>query len=226
MANLSVEAVVLAGLARGQEYAANFPAVRSVLYRRVSIRQQELAAMAAKVNRDYFGVAADAVVTDGAADINDIVTPVPTPEFIHLIEVAAVADEATTAAVGDSVSIVRLDDVTAEEAPRVTIRSGIIRHVGADLAEVTSLKVYYSRIPDALLPTEDGTTLVAIPSPYDELLVLDLAELIVDRTLRGTPDDKTKAVAMQALGGEVKEWEGKWLAHVAGYGVARTRFAR
>lgn len=225
MANLTVEDVVIAGLARVQEYARSYPAVRSVLYRRVSLRQQELAAMAAKVNRDYYGVAATAIVTAGASDINDIATPVPVPELIHKIEVAAVS-AGSPYNVGDEVSIVRLADEAAEEPPRVTIRSGVIRQAKADLATVTQLKVYYSKIPDALLPTETGTSVVAIAPPYDELLVLDIAELVVERALHGDAADQAKTVLKTAIEEEVKAWEGRWLTRVAEYGITRTRFER
>jgi hypothetical protein len=223
MPNLSCEDVVQLGLARVQEYTRSHPAVRSVLYRRISTRQQELAAMAARVNRDYFGAAADAVLVGGAADLNDIVTPVPTPEMIQRIEVSTVVAGAVPA-VGDEISIVRLSDPTAELAPRVTLRSGVLRAVGADLNNVTGIKVYFSKLPDALLVTEPGTTLVALPAPYDQLLVLDISSLIVERTQHGDPLDPIRQSVAEGLKKEIAEWEAKWIAHVRGLGEVRSRF--
>lgn len=225
MANLAVEEIVVQGLARVQEFTRSYPAVRSVLYRRVSIRQQELAAMAAKVNRDYFGAAASVVLIAGAADLNDIIAPVPVPEMIHKIQVDTIGAGALVA-VGDEVSIVRLGDEIAEESPRVTLRAGVLRQYKADLLNVTGLKVFYSKIPDSLLSTELGTTVVAIPAPYDELLVLDIAELIVERALHGDPNDVAKKTTLDAIESEVTAWEGKWIAHAGLFGATRSRFAR
>jgi hypothetical protein len=181
--------------------------------------------MAAKVNRDYFGAAASVVLVAGAADLNDIVSPVPTPEMIHRITVDTIAGGAAYA-VGDEVSLVRLGDEIAEEAPRVTLRSGVLRQVKTDLLNVTGLKVFYSKIPDTLLSTEPGTTLVAIPAPYDELLVLDIAELVIERAMHGDAQDVAKKTVLDAIESEVQEWQGKWIAHAGAFGATRTRFAR
>jgi hypothetical protein len=225
MANLAVEEIVVQGLARVQEFARSYPAARSVLYRRISTRQQELAAMAAKVNRDYFGAAATVVLVAGAADLNDIIAPVPTPEMIHKIQVDTIGAGAVVA-VGDEVSLVRLGDEAAEESPRVTLRSGVLRQYKADLLNVTGLKVFYSKIPDTLLSTETGVSLVAIPAPYDELLVLDIAELVIERAMHGDPNDVAKKTLLDAIEAEVAEWQGKWLAHAGVFGATRSRFAR
>jgi hypothetical protein len=219
---MTYEEVVVQGMARVEDFARSYPAVRSVLYRRIGIRQGELALMAARANRDYFGVASIATLAAGAADLNDIAEPVPAPELIQKITVNAVGAGAASA-VGDEVSIVRLGDETAEEAPRVTIRSGVIRQVGNDLANVTSLKVYYSRLPAMPLATENGASLVAIPDPYSELLVLDIAERVVDRAMRG---EGANDPARKLVADEIKEWEGKWMAHVDVFGASRSRFER
>lgn len=223
--NATVEEVRVQGMAHVQEYSTIRPMARSVMYRRISIRQQELAIAAARVNRDYYGVAANALVIGGAIDVNDITSPVQWPEFIHKITVGAIAMGGPTP-VGTEVSVVRLGDEAAEEPPRVTMRSGVIRQVGTDLTGVTSLKVYYSQIPDSLALAEDGTSLVAIPAPYEELLVLDIAKFIVTRSFTGESNDTTKAAAVAVLDTETAMWEAKWLAHVASYGVTRSRFDR
>jgi hypothetical protein len=223
--NATTEAIVVNALARAQEYNTIRPVARSVLYRRISIRQQELAIAAARVNRDYYGVAANAVVIGGAIDVNDITSPVQWPEFIDKITVGAVGVGATVA-VGAEVSIVRLGDEEAEEPPRVTMRSGVIRQVGTDLANVSSLKVYYSEIPDSLAVDENGTSLVAIPAPYDELLVLDVVRFLVVRSFTGETNDAPKVSALTEIDADVTTWEAKWRAHVADYGATRTRFGR
>lgn len=217
---LTMEDIVVQGLSRVQEYARSYPAVRSVLYRRIGIRQHQLAAMAAKVNRDFYGVAANAVVTAGAADVNDIAFPVPSPEMIQRIEVGAISG-GVSPAVGDQVSIVRLGDETAEEAPRVTFRAGVLRQVGTDLATVTSLKVYYSKLPD--MPGLAGTDVTAIPEPHTELLVIDIAKIVIERANLA---EVGKLPVYQALLDEEKAGVADWLAHVAQWGGTRTRFTR
>lgn len=224
MPNLSCEEIVRIGLARVAEYTRSHPAVRSVLYRRISTRQQELAALAAKVNPDYFGVVSNAVLVGGAADLADIVSPVPTPEAIQKIEVGAIGAGATVA-VGDEISIVRLDDPTADVPPRVTLRSGVLRGVGTDLNGVVSINVYYAKLPDTLSSAETGTTLVAIPAPYDQTLVLEVALLVVERTQHGDQLDPIRQSVADELRKEASEWEAKWLMHVKQLGTARTRFA-
>lgn len=220
---MTFEEIVVQGLARVQEYARSYPPVRSVLWRRVGIRQVQLAAMAAKVNRDYFGVAANAVVTAGASDINDIITPVPLPETIHKIEVGAVG-AGSPYAVGDEVSIVRLGDEVAEEAPRATIRSGVIRQYKAELATVTSLKVYYSRLPDVPAAGADGAALNAVvPEPHTELLVIDIAKVVIERANLA---EFGKMPVYTALVDEEKIGVEAWLAHVAARAGTRSRFTR
>ena len=223
MPNLSCEDVVRLALARVQEYARSHPAVRSVLYRRISTRQQELAILAARANPEYYGASADAVLVGGAADLNDIVSPVPTPEMIDHVLVSAIGAGAT-AAVGDEISIVRLGDESAEEPPRMTLRNGVLRAVGADLAGVTTITVYYAKIPDTLAVSESGASPVVIPPPYDQLLVLDIAELVVERTERGDANDPARAAVAEGLRREKGEWEAKWIAHVGASARTRTRF--
>lgn len=225
MANLSVEDVVVQGFARVQEYVRSMPAVRSVLYRRINVRQSQLTIAAARNNRDYYGVAAIATLLGGAADVNDILTPVPPPELIHKITVDTVAAGAVPN-IGDEVSIVRLGDETAEEPPRVTLRSGVLRQVGVDLLNVLTLKVYYSKLPDALLPAEPGTTLVALPNPHDELLVIDIAKLLVGRSMRGEPNDTAKKIVLDSLTEEEGKMEAAWIQHVRGWSATRSRFER
>jgi hypothetical protein len=148
--NATTEAIVVNALARAQEYNTIRPVARSVLYRRISIRQQELAIAAARVNRDYYGVAANAVVIGGAIDVNDITSPVQWPEFIDKITVGAVGVGATRG--GGCGSLDRA-------ARRRGGRGAAARHdaLGRDppsrhrpRERVTSLKVYYSKIPDSL----------------------------------------------------------------------------
>lgn len=222
MPNLSYEDIVKLALARASEYALDYAPVRSLLYRRASIRQQQLAAAATKANPEYFGVAANAVVTDGAADVNDIASPVPTPEAIQHIHIGAIGAGATVA-VGDEVSIVRLGDETAEVKPRVTFRAGILREaVAGDLAGVTSLKVYYAKLPDIAAVAETGATLLVIPPPHDSLLVVDLVKYIL---MRARLDEAGRTALLTAISAEEAELEKAWLAHVVQWGTTRTRFA-
>lgn len=219
MPNLSYEDIVKLALARASEYALDYAPVRSLLYRRASIRQQQIAAAASKVNPDYFGVAADAVIVGGSADLADIVTPVPTPETIQHIFVSGVAGAGAT--VGDEVSLVRVGDEVAEEPPRATLRNGIIRGVGSDFDEITSIKVYYAKLPDIAAVAEPGTTLVLLPPPHDSLLVVDLVKYIL---MRARIDEAGRTALMGAITAEETTLEQAWLAHVTAFGPVRTRF--
>ena len=54
----TVEDLVEQALSRCAEYGGNYPATRSLLYRRLGVRQQELFAAAARANPEYFGATA------------------------------------------------------------------------------------------------------------------------------------------------------------------------
>lgn len=209
-------------LARLTELGASAPVARSLMYRQIGVRQQQLYARAARVNPDWAGVCATAALDQGAADLSDIAPPIETPERIQRIEIA---DPGTSNyAAGDEVHPVPLQDqVYAALPPRVTVRNRVIRGVGADLDGVISLRVSYARVPLALGPS-DGARVLDLPEPHAELLVVDLARYLVRKSTTLAPD--ARAAAVEALTAEEATLLLEFDAYVHGYvGPLTSRFA-
>lgn len=217
--SLTVEGVFIQASVRAHEVTHNVPATRSTAYRRVGIRQQELFAMADKVNHEYNGTSAVAGVIAGAVDLATITDPVPVPEELTRIEVANGGTSIYPA--GTTVHPVPVADYAAAIPPRVTIRNRLIKQVGLDLFGVVALRVYYVFRPPVYCPADD-CEVVALRSPYDELLVLDLAQWL----LRKSPqiDTNTRTLAMNELGAEEASVLSQYLAHVRAYAPFESRF--
>lgn len=217
---MTIEEIAVQALARVSEFSNSVPGARSVMYRRIGVRQQQLFAKAARINPDYYGICATGQLDDGAADLADLVDPVEAADSIARIEIADVGTSAYTT--GDRVQPVPVDDTDIEDPPRVTIRNRILRGVGSDLDGVVSLKIHYSRIPLPVAPT-DGQRNADLEEPHVELLVVDLAKILVAKIT------SLSATVSAAVLGSLDAEEAKLLAdferHVAEYsGVTSSRF--
>jgi len=216
--SLSVTEVIEFALARVTEHTDQFPQSRLSMIRRVGVRQQQLLARAAGINIDYYGACAETVLVNGACDLADIASPVPTPELITKIEIDDPGESAYAS--GDEINIVPSTDPDADLPPRMTLRDLVLEAVGTDLDGVTSIMVFYSRLSTAY-GANDGDTLTEISSPHDELLVIDLAVDLLKKA-RGL-DETVRAAALASLQGEEKDALQGYDAHVLSYGPTRAR---
>jgi hypothetical protein len=224
MPNLTCEEIAVLALARASEFTDAYPKARSLMYRRIGVRQQQLFALASELNQDFYGSAASATLdAQKRADLQDIAAPVPTPEQIQRVEVYATDGNAAAPAVGTEIAIVPLGDLNAEDPPRATLRDLLLTQVGTDLAHVTDILVHYARVPQSYAPT-DGDTAVEMPAPYDELLVIDLTLWLV-RAARGL-NEQIRAEAVTLLTAEESGLVDGWQTHVEHAIVTSSRFAR
>lgn len=223
---MTIAEIVEAALARASDFGANFPSTRSVLYRRIGQRLQQLYAVAARTNPEYFGVSAVGTLSSGAVSLSttgdpDAGDPVFSPELITRVEIA---DKGTSAYTnGDEVFVVQRNDPGVAVAPRVTIRNGVIQQIGTDLTNVTSLRMYYSRRPFRL-DGGDGALALDFPEAFQELLVVDLAKWLA----RKLADKENRGLALEALTAEETELLANFVAEVESYtsGVETGRFGR
>lgn len=218
---MTFEDVRQAALARLMEYGDRWPHGRSVAYRRIGVRQQQLYAMAARANPEYAGVCAVGGLVNGVANFATMEPPVLRPEAITLVEIHDPGE--SDYEVGQRITIVTADDPDGL-APRAFLRRRVLVGVGNELAGVATIKVWYPYIPEPARPDEGGSREVEIPDPYSELLVIDLARDYARKTIALEPDIRAAIVRMQ------DEEEGpllaEWIAHVRGYAPLETRFAR
>jgi hypothetical protein len=222
--SLTLEEIAVLAMARASEFTDTYPKARSLMYRRIGLRQQQLFAIATDANQDYYGAAASATLdVNKRADLQDIAAPVPTPEQIQRIEVYATDGNPAAPAIGTEIALVPLGDLVAEDPPRATLRDLLFAQVGTDLAHVTDILVYYARVPASYAPT-DGAIEVEIPAPYDELLVIDLT-LDLIRSSRGL-DAAIRTEAIQLLTAEESGLVSGWQTHVMHAVVTSSRFAR
>lgn len=207
----TVEEVAVAALARCGDMGILGGGTRSVLYRRASIRQQQLFSEAAKINPEYFGEVALGTLVNGAVDIDAMVpSGVADCEAVYRVEIG---DKGTsTYANGDRVSLVSVNDAASVGiAPRVTIQNRVIRQVGTDLALVAKVKVYYARRPAAPLL---AASVIELPTPFEELLVLDLAVWLVKTA---DTSNERKENLLLALQGEEKELAAGFAQHLTSF---------
>lgn len=215
---MTVEELVVQALARARVWSSDFPTARSVLYRRVGVRQQQLYTRSGRINQDWAGICATATLSSGAADLKDMASPVKAASQITLVEIA---DEGTsTYSSGDEVNIVPGDDAKdAAFAPRATIRNMVLEGVGTDLDLVTSVKVFYVKLPFAIAAT-DGAVEIELPEPHDELLIVDLARFIL-KLAPGT--DRTQE-GIETLTAEEADALQSFDAYVGGFANQQARF--
>jgi hypothetical protein len=176
----TAEDIAVLALARARQHTSEVNESRALIYSRTGLRQQELFALANKIDPEFFGVCAHAPVSfvdadddpvpGGLVNLSTIADPVPTPDLIQRIEVydAGTSDYA----VGEEVNPVRLDDTGSAFAPRVVMRNRVMFGVGTDLAGVDEVRIYYAKIPAAILPS-GRTTEIELPDPHWMLLVVD-----------------------------------------------------
>jgi len=219
---VTYEEVVVAAMARGLDWDADFPSTRLPLYRRIGKRQQQLFTKASKVNPDYYGVKAGAALdANDELDLRDL-EAAPSVDQAAGVQRVEISDAGTSSyATGDKVSIVSVDDIEAELAPRMTLRDFVLKGVGTDLANVVSICVYYPRYPDMPANDEDGSTVLQLSETYSELLVIDLTKYLVKKTLSIEADVKAKI--LETLNAEEQEELGIYLAEVGTFGVGQSR---
>lgn len=219
--SLSCEEVAVQALARAAEVTETVPATRTLMYRRIGIRQQQLFAMGARVNSDYYGACAETNLIGGAADLADIASPVPIPELVSKVCIEDAGGSAYIS--GDEVNIVQTVDINAALAPRMTLRDLVLQEVGDDLTGVVSVMVYYSRLPKAYGPS-DANTLTELSSPWDELLIVDLTKYLLRKARQ--LDEGARKLALDGLAAEESELLEGYITHVREYGPVQDRFGR
>lgn len=208
-------AIIEAALSRGLDLNLQAPAARSLLYRRMSLRQRGIFARAAQINPEYYGAEAIGTLTAGAIDID--LMPTDGVLEAEAITKVLIEDKGTSGYDnGDQVSVIPdSEKAAAYYAPRVTIKNRVIAQVATDLTLVTSIRVHYSYRPVALLDAEDGTSTVSLEDPFDELLVLDIYRWLLKKTLG--LDAAIKDAAIKVVGEEEAELLATFDDHIRNY---------
>jgi hypothetical protein len=204
------------------EVSDAIPGVRSLMYRRIGVRQQEIYAKTAPINEEYYGCCATAAIEGGLVDLATIVDPVPVPEAISRVEIVD-AGESEIYETGDEIHIVTQGDPWAAIAPRMTVRNRLMRQVGTDLADIVSLQIFYSYRPPTYCPT-DACVVVGLRAPYDELLVIDLTKYVLMRAVM--IDAQRRAAAIAKLDQEEADLLSDYERHVRNYVPGESRFNR
>lgn len=208
-----------AALARCREFSVNYPAGKELLYTRIGTRQQQLVELSVMANADYFGVEATADLDSGVLDLSDM--PGQVDNAGHVQKVTIENPGTSGYPIDTEVAIVPLRNIAAAIAPRAVIRDGLLIGVGSDLDLVTTLRVYYTKLPAALGATDKATEVV-IPDPHAELLVLDLCQYIVNAAPQVSA---TVSAAVQAWAAEEASLEKAWLGFLSGYSPVRQQFS-
>lgn len=217
MAPVTVETMVRQALIRVDDVTDTYPSTRGPMYRRIGIRQRQLFVRAAQINPDYYGADITAVVSGGSIDLS---TLGDVPELLQRVEIS---DPGTSGyAAGREVSIVSLTDPEGELAPRVMLRQLILAQVGADLANVGSLRLWYAHIPAAIAASNDGTAPLSLDQPWDALLEVDLAKWIVGKATALAVD--VRAAAIGAFAAEETQLMGDFEAHLRTVAPTTGRF--
>lgn len=194
------------------------------MYVRIGARQRALFARAAKLNPERFGTCAVAplATVNGlrAVDLSDIAAPTPTPDLIQRVFVEDPGTSTFTA--GTEVVVVTIDDRDAELPPRCLVRDRLLLGVEDDLDLVTSIEIYYSRLPDLFLAT-DRIKEIELDAPYDTLLEVDLAKWLLGKATQLSADAAAKAMA--GFTAEEATLLTEFYEHVRGYAPAVSRFS-
>lgn len=214
---MTSEEIAVMALSRAIEFSSKVPSARSVAYRRIGVRQQQLYTRAAKLNPEWSGVKATAatVLWEGlrALDLADLVdTPL---DLITRIEVTAPGTSALLA--GQEINIVTLADPGVADAPRVVVRNRVIQAYNNELDGVDTISVYYPHIPRSILATEGGVAVELYP-PHDELLVIDLTRHLLQKTI--ALDAGSRTAAITALDAEETPMLEQFDEHVRRYSDA------
>lgn len=212
----TAEDLAVAALARCAEAGGEVPSTRSVLYRRLAVRQQELYAFVAGRNPDYSGRSAAVALTAGVGDLSLVTPAVERVTHIQILNAGT-----SPYAVGLRVNPIAIEDPRAALAPRVLIRDNELIGYNSELDLVTSVTVYYARRSASTLL---AATTIDLPDQFQELLVIDLARHIIRKMT--TIDGQPRAGWLQFLDEEEKELMGQFEAHVAAFNAPmQSRFA-
>lgn len=226
---MTAEEAVLAALSQVADFTDVSPP-RTVLYRRLSVRQQQLFSEVANWNADFFGVCAIGEIINGECNLRDLIsgdaTPPPggvVPQPVLRFDRIEISDSGTSGYPnGQEVNVVTLNDSEgATLPPRATIRSGVLKQVGAELMGVAALEFYYSRRP---LPVASGGQELEIPEPFDQLLVFDLAKYLVGYAPSGVVAEASESL-LAILGAQETELLGEFRAYVTSFTPRKSRFA-
>lgn len=206
---------------RGLDFSVTYPTTERVLFRRIEIRQQELFSAATRVNPDYFGKSATGTLdANGFVDLKDQQASVDVDPAANITRVE-VDDAGThpTLVTGDEINIVSISDVEADLPPRMTLRNFVLRQVGTDLAGVVSVCAFYGYRPENKATPLDGTEEAELPAVYQELLVMDLTQWMVQQTLE--MDAGRKTAALEVLGVDEGQMMDAFLQEVADFAGAQ-----
>lgn len=217
---MNAEDVVRSAMARCGEFGVTHEPVRAVCYRRIGLRQQQIFSKAAEVDAEFFGACLQAGLDpNGAVDLRDAVPP--SVYAVERVERVTVDDPGTSAwTPGTRIHLVPVNDADdAAFPPRMTLRDGVLRQVGADLSNVVSVEVHYARL-SAPLGATDGETDIELPEPWAELLVLHLSIDLIRKAL--DLDAAARTAAIDLLAAEEAELAADFTAHVTAYST-RTR---
>lgn len=208
---MTAEEIVVAALARCSEFGLPVPNTRSVSYRRIDRRTQQLMVRVAEIDPEYHGTSEDVALAAGVADLTGLATPA---ERVHHV---TIADAGTSAlAVGTKVNIVPADDLASALAPRALLRDYQLVAVGTDLDGVAALTVHYAKRPATVSAATDEPEL---PDHFHELLVVDLA-LQLTRKALGAPEELRGSV-LELLKAEEDELLGDLARHVERFASLR-----
>lgn len=208
-----------AALGRVGEFSDSWPSGVQVPYRRIGVRQQQLFADAANENPEYSGVCAIGTVDNGAVDLTSMSPPVAAPERITKIVIASLAGPSDFA-VGDEVTIIPIADPDGVP-PRAYLRNKTLYGYKNDLSTVATVEMFYPYRPEATDAAEDGTREIEIVDPHSELLVVDLAQDYIRKSL-ALGDTKADILAIFAT--EESSLFARYIAHVREYAPIQTRF--
>ncbi len=216
---MTLEEITVAALSRGAEFSNEFPSTRSVHYRRIGMREQQLMVRAAEINVDYFGKSTSIALVAGAANLS---TLNPVAERISGVRINDVGTSVYTT--GRRVNIVPIDDSSYSGlAPRATLRDYILTQVGTDLDGVTSVLVDYSKRPSIKAV---GGDVPELPVQFHELFVIDDVKSMLRRIgwKAGSPEVQ-KAYAMMVE--EENEYLADFESHIERFQLAEeSRFGR
>lgn len=186
-----------AAAARCGEFGVKVPGTRTTAYARINARQQQLFARVARLEPELFGRTQVCVLTAGSYDLSLLD---PLSERITHVEVMDVGT--SNYAVGTPVRIVPVHQQDAELPPRATIRDAVLTQVGTDLDLVVSIRIHYSRRPTVV---NTGDTLLEFIEQFEELLVIDLAKMMVRKAIAIDAGEGAGKGALEYLTTEERE---------------------
>ena len=207
------------------DYTDNWPASRPTMMRRINQKQQQVFSITPKWDREYYGICAICRLdSDGRADLEDIEAQddgsVYEIEMIDDIRISGTKPSGGDYDVGQRVNLVPAYDAENHLAPRMTLRSRRLESYGNDFEDKNrgyrQVEIFYSRRPltikpDGIVGDNPDEIDVELESPFDDLLVWDLAKDLIRRT-----------IDMDPMISEVEtELLASYEAHVLGFAHAR-----